>query len=72
MEMIINSLYSEGKINSDPNCSCCRILEKKLLKSEYKNMNLMYENKKLMHILNNKPGQMANWSAIEPNVETAL
>jgi hypothetical protein len=54
-ENIIKSLYDDN--NENPSfinkCKNCNELEKKLLKSEQMNVNLMFENKKMKDVLSN-------------------
>lgn len=53
MDYVINSLYNENKINqiTNKNCKGCKVLEKKLVQSEYKAINLKIENVKLKNML---------------------
>lgn len=56
---IIKSLYDDNENPSFANrCKNCYELEKKLLKSEQKNVNLMFENKKLKDALGNNAVNM--------------
>lgn len=69
---VARSLLNEQEnFQEKTRCKNCCEIEKKLLKSEQKNVNLMFENKKLKDALNNaaniQQNLMQSWSAINPN-----